>query len=124
MKKDKKYSDLYIHLMFIIVGVSGVYVYFNMGKILGIVLGIIFLLFEILLIYSSISKIKKNKTTKTIQKGNNFFKNNEDLKQKLNNYNPINKFSFVVNYNEENSNITQEYIHNFQNKYNVELPKF
>lgn len=123
MKKDKKYSDLYIHLMFIIVGVSGVYAYFNMGKILGLVLGIIFLLFEILLIYSSISKIKKNKTTKMIQKGNNLFKSNEDLKQKLNNYNPINKFSFVVNYNEENSNITQEYIDNFQNKYNVELPE-
>lgn len=126
MKKGKKYSvlsDLCIHLVFIIVGVSGIYSFFSMGKIHGLIIGIIFLLFEILLVYTSISEIKTKRITKSIQKGNNYFKNNVDLKQKLNNYNPKDKFGFVLELNKENSNITEEYINEFQNKYNVILPE-
>lgn len=123
MKKGKKYSDLYIHLVFIIVGVSGIYAYFSMNKIIGLIVGIIALLFEILLVYTSISKIKTKRITKSIQKGNNYFKNYVDLKQKLNNYNPKDKFGFVLDLNKENSDITVEYINEFQNKYNVILPE-
>lgn len=123
MKKGKKYSDLYIHLVFIIVGVSGIYAFFSMGKVIGLIVGIITLLFEILLVYTSISKIKTKRTTKSIQKSNNYFKNYIDLKEKLNNYNPKDKFGFVLDLNKENSDITVEYINEFQNKYNVILPE-
>ena len=123
MKKEKKYSDLYIHLVFIIVGVSGIYAYFSMDKIIGLIVGIISLLFEILLVYTSISKIKTKRITKSIQKGTNYFKNYVDLKQKLNNYNPKDKFGFVQELNKENSDITVEYINEFQNKYNIILPE-
>lgn len=122
MKKENKYSDLYIHLVFVIVGVSGIYAFFSMRKIVGLIVGIITLLFEILLIYTNISKVRTKKITKSIPKGNNYFKNYIDLKEKLNRYNSKDKFGFVLDLNKENSSITVEYINEFQNKYNVVLP--
>lgn len=123
MKKENKYSDLCVHLTFIIVGISGIYVYFSMGRFIGIIIGIIFLLFEILIIYTDIHNIKTKRITRLIQKGNNYFKNYVDLKQKLKNYTQKNKFGFVIDSNKENSNITIEYINEFQDKYNVILPE-
>lgn len=123
MKKEKKYSDLYVHLVFIIAIIACFYTYFDMGKIVGFIVGIIILLFEILLIYTSISNIKNKRNKKSLQKSNNYFENYDNLKQTLNNYNPKNKFGFIVKSNEENSNITQKYINEFQNRYNVKLPE-
>ena len=123
MKKENKYSDFYVHLIFIIVIIACFYAYFSMEKIVGLIIGIIILLFEILLIYTSISNMKNKRRKKSFQKSNNYFENYGNLKQELKKYNPKNKFGFVVNFNEENSNITQEYIKEFQNKYNVKLPE-
>lgn len=119
----KECSDYLIIFILTLVTIGLFYSYFNMGKIIYFTLGIIFLLFVILLIYTSVSNMKNQRRKKSLQKGYNYFKNYNDLKQKLNNYEPKNKFGFVINFNEKNSNITQDYIHEFQNKYNVILPK-